>query len=252
MTRLLTVTLAATLLVGCTKSAAPLALAPESPAGAAEPAFAAPEPAAGAQASAGDGEPFRFPGDLGGQKLAQLLPPTAPAPLRPDPSSGRIERTVVPAFERPAALPLTTTQGGLPRLPLGPAAPVRPRSLSEGPPLAHADRTSPTPDRPELPVGPLVSARAPDPNQPAALPAGSQPTPDRVPLEDPTREFSARQATASEPAPRTTPAPFARVNLPDPFENAEAVRLRSPLPASPELDLQAPPPPKAPEPSPKR
>jgi hypothetical protein len=63
-------------------------------------------------------------------------------------------------------------------------------------------------------------------NQPAALPVLATPAPDRTSGDDPSAEFSSAAAqTAAVPA-RETPAPFAKVGLPDPFENRNAVRLR--------------------------
>jgi hypothetical protein len=60
------------------------------------------------------------------------------------------------------------------------------------------------------------------------VPVLAEVVPDRASLDSPTAEASAALAVAAPIAPRVKPAPFLRLSLPDPFENAQAVRLRVP------------------------
>jgi hypothetical protein len=212
-------------------------------ANAAEPPVEPQESAANANvpAAAPESAPFRFPADLGGQKLAGLLPPKEPQPLPPDPPARRRDRSARPAFDREPAAPLAVSTANPPRLPLPPTAALRPRALSEGVPFTATAAAPPLPARPDLPAGLLVNTRGPDANRPTALPAGGQPVPDRVPLDDPTADFSTRLATSAPAPDRSGPAPFVRVNLPDPFEHAAAVRLREPKAERPDVHIQSPP-----------
>jgi hypothetical protein len=68
----------------------------------------------------------------------------------------------------------------------------------------------------------------PEVNRPVPLPILAQPAPDRASLDDPTADLSAAAVQAAAPPPRTAPAPFLRLTLPDPFEPRNAVRLRTP------------------------
>jgi hypothetical protein len=57
------------------------------------------------------------------------------------------------------------------------------------------------------------------------LPILARPVPDRASLEDATAAYSATAATTAPPVWRTKPAPFLRLNLPDPYENRRPSRL---------------------------
>ena len=56
---------------------------------------------------------------------------------------------------------------------------------------------------------------------------------DRVSLDDPTTEASREAALAAQPPARTNAAPFQKNNLPDPFENRQTGRVRTPPPEDP-------------------
>jgi hypothetical protein len=62
------------------------------------------------------------------------------------------------------------------------------------------------------------------------LPLLANPGSDRASLEDPTADDSLKSALSAAPPIRSNPAPFQRLNLPDPFENAQTIRLRAQLP----------------------
>jgi hypothetical protein len=106
-------------------------------------------------------------------------------------------------------------------------------------------RLDPTPPaRIHLPEGELTRLPAIDTSRPLLLPPLAQPVPDRASLEDPTADYSARAVIGAILRPRTTPVPFLKLNLPDPFENAETVRLRINIPEEPNRSLGSPPAPK--------
>jgi hypothetical protein len=64
---------------------------------------------------------------------------------------------------------------------------------------------------------------------PPLAPLTPQPTPDRASLDDATADASSAAAVAAPLPQRLRPAPFLKMNLPDPFENRRAVQL-PPLP----------------------
>src|SRR5262245_55762574 len=83
---------------------------------------------------------------------------------------------------------------------------------------------------PKLPEKPYPRIAAPDLNQPLPLPILGTPVRDREPLTDVTVE-SSRVAALSGPLPiRTSPAPFVKHQIPDPFEHQRTMHLRTPLP----------------------
>jgi hypothetical protein len=85
------------------------------------------------------------------------------------------------------------------------------------------------PDLPQpkiMAAGDRVRLRLPsaDPHLPAPLPILAQPVNDRVPAEDVTGEASLTSVLSSPPPVRSSPAPFIKAKVPDPFEN----RLKTP------------------------
>jgi hypothetical protein len=69
---------------------------------------------------------------------------------------------------------------------------------------------------------------SPDVNQPVPLPPLALQVVERPGQEDPTAEYSQAAVRATPPPVRTTPAPFQRLTLPDPFEHRQNVRLANP------------------------
>jgi hypothetical protein len=92
------------------------------------------------------------------------------------------------------------------------------------------------------PKGKLVKPISIDVQKPAPLPTLGAYVRDRVSVADPSAEISARSILKRQNPARLNPVPFAPANLPDPFEHAEAVRLRTPWPESPEPPLFVVPP----------
>ena len=117
---------------------------------------------------------------------------------------------------------------------------MRPRALADAAPLTYLHDDPVVPQRPELPPTVLVRQASRNANEPVALPPHAKPLADRAPLDDPTAEFSAQWVVAHQPAMRSTPVPFTRINLPDPFEHRSAAKpldveppVVAPVPALP-------------------
>jgi hypothetical protein len=184
----------------------------------------APEVAASIQQAGDNDEGFPFPGDRGGRMLARGLTPAGPAEeSRNDATSSPKRLPTSPVLEEPRLLlPAASLQ--MPRLPPSRNGALRPHSLPESLPLFGAQFDLPEVCR--FAVGDRISQHGPDANQPVPLPVLALPVPDQSTLEDPTADHSASTAQSAAPPRRETALPFARVSLPDPFENRNAIRLR--------------------------
>jgi hypothetical protein len=174
----------------------------------------------------GSAERFQFSPDKGGKLLDETLrPPQKLADETGTPQPKRLKAP--PAVEQPAvALTMPALPMARPAL-LPKALPLRPHVLAEEAPLTGY-RSDPAPVTIQrLPAGALVRVSSADVNLPPPLPILASPGIDRAPLDDPTAEDSLKSALAAVPPIRSNPAPFQRLNLPDPFENAQTVRLRA-------------------------
>jgi hypothetical protein len=176
--------------------------------------------------NANAGEGFRFPDDHGGRLLGKLLMPSGKvSPVDDHPAPRRFPDS--PAVE-PPQVPAPVSPGDLARLPEPKASqPARPGPLPEGMPLLGYKRTPQPPEANALPAGELVRVPSPDVNRPEQLPLLGEAAADRAPLDDPTAEMSLATALAGQMPERTSPAPFLKLTLPDPFENRQTVRLRT-------------------------
>jgi hypothetical protein len=165
--------------------------------------------------------------DRGSKLVADLLQPSRKIPpLASDPEPGPRRLHGPKTLEKPE-LPWPAFPAALPRLPLAQGKPLQPHLLAEAAPLSQERNEPRAPEKPKLPASKFAPPGL-DVNQPVPLPVLAKPLPDRAPLGDPTLEASVA-AALGEPLPlRTTPVPFLRLNLPDPFENSLAVRLRTP------------------------
>ena len=172
---------------------------------------------------------FVFANDASGKILSRVLPPTKPAQLPATAQGEPKPRRGLPGLERPevaTAAPPTT----LPASPKAKSPPLRPRLLPDGTPLIDLLPDIATPQRLELPAGERIRTPSRDVNLPIEMPTQARYQTDRAPLEDPTADLSVEKAN-SQPSPvRSTPAPFVRVNLPEPFENRAAVKTATPEP----------------------
>src|SRR5262249_53069506 len=77
------------------------------------------------------------------------------------------------------------------------------------------------PQAPSLAVRPRVRIPSPDVREPIALPFLGQRRREGFPAEDPTAEWSLSAALAAPLPTRTSPAPFLRLNLPEPYESRQ-------------------------------
>jgi hypothetical protein len=189
-------------------------------------AQAADEPAPAEEKEPPAPEGFRFPDDAGGALLAKVLPPSQAGGLAADRSRGP-RRSTRQSLDAPA-LPLPPSMPDLPRLPASKRQPLRPRlTLEEG--LDDVASHSPLPQAPTLPGGERVRVASPDVNAPVPLPVLARPASDRAPVEDVTGEASTAAALAAPMPQRTTPAPFLKLTVPDPYEHRRPLGL--PLPA---------------------
>jgi hypothetical protein len=195
-----------------------------------------------------DGGSFPFPDDAGGKALAKTLAPAAPAPAPMPaavPAAPRKRR--LPAYLDLPTPPLPDAASSPPRLALPPTRQVRPIPLPDRVPLDLGGVVPDLPGRPDLPIGSLTRTESRDVSRPADLPVLSpKPVPDRAPLADPTAEFTAASVISPTLPLRTEPAGFIRINLPDPFENADSAKVRTPVVEDPNRVLASPPPPRAP------
>lgn len=169
------------------------------------------------------------------QRLAELLTPggnvNAP-PAAPNPPPRKPSRHL----DNPE-VPLSSFTILPPAPPKQEAKPVRPRTLPEGTPLAHLFNQPEVPQAVSLPAQSLIRLWSWNVNEPLPLPILGTGVRDRASLADPSLDASVAAAQAKlEPA-RTQPVPFQAANLPDPFEHAQAIRLRNPLDESPEPPL---------------
>ncbi len=227
-----------TILVGCSRRTPAVAIAPAMP----TVVRAAPEVEKEKQPPAPESQQEvkpdgRFDGDRGTKLVGELLRPSEHA-FTTEAQQARGPRPLpgLTALERPQ-LPLPAFNGELPRFLVNPMNPsLRPDSLVES---LHLDRYRDDPRAPlreRLPSAGPVWLPSLDLSAPVPLPILAAPVADRAPLGDPTPKVSLA-AVLAQPVPvRTTPAPFVRLNLPDPFEHAQTVRLHS----TPEEDLVPP------------
>src|SRR5262249_31939385 len=119
----------------------------------------------------------------------------------------------------------------LPRSAVTPSAPpARPRPLPEEPPLVRSFFDPLMPQALTLPAGAGVRLPSLALDRPPPLPILAQPQPDRASLEGPTAAFSVGAALAAPLPERSTPAPFIRLVIPDPFEHHQALRGKTPPP----------------------
>jgi hypothetical protein len=183
-----------------------------------------------------------FADDGAGKLLSQLMMPGSPAFRARLEQKGPGERPPPTSIARPD--PPATGVALIPATyPSPAAAELRRVVLAERVPADFAPLVN-VPQRTEFVVAFIPGIPAPDAKRRVALPILARPTLDRASLEDPTADFTAQSIVNNKFPPRSTPAPFIRVNLPDPFENAEAVKVKTIIKEDPLTAVGNPPPPK--------
>jgi len=176
-------------------------------------------------------EQFPFPADREGRLLAENLRPSDQMPPLADDKKVGPKRPPGPAKLENPDVPLPAVTIGRPPsivLEKGRGKPVRPRLLEAEAPLLRHRMEVDHPATIKLPASPKVAWPSPDINDPIPLPILARPVVDRPSLDDPSGDASQSAAMASSVPDRTTRAPFLRLNLPDPFEHRNAIRLRTP------------------------
>jgi hypothetical protein len=231
---------------GCNQSAPPVIAV--APAEAAEvqstPPTKAPPAADPKVERVPDGGTYSFANDTGGKALAKLVTPPAPASMPAGVPVVQKERRLPMFLDAPAPAAFDAASSP-PRLPLPKAKPARPMPLPDRVPPDLGGMFAQLPDRPEFATGPLTRTEARNVNVPPELPPLSQrPIADRAPLTDPTIDFTARSVVSPNLPLRTETTGFLRINLPDPFENFEAAKPRTPVVENPNRSLGNPPPPR--------
>ena len=128
-----------------------------------------------------------------------------------------------------ASLPLSKAESPAPALPPPPRKRPELRGVAEeSPPLVGSfwrGATLPV----AIPSSPLVRLWSWDSDGPLPLPLSVKAAADRASLADPSLEASVAAAAGKVAVSRVQPTPFQPMNLPNPFEHAEAVRQRQPV-----------------------
>lgn len=183
-------------------------------------------------------EQFPFSADREGRLLTENLKPSNQMPPLADDKKSSPKRQLGPAKVENPDPPLTAANISRPasiQIQKG-GKPVRPRLLEGEDPLLRGRIEVAQLPVMKLPANPKVAWSSPDINEPIPLPILARPVVDRASLDDPSGDASQAAALASSVPDRTTPAPFLRLTLPDPFEHRNTIRLRTP---SPEINLPA-------------
>jgi hypothetical protein len=183
-----------------------------------------------AEHAAADGDSFRFPNDLGGKLLAELLPPSDRLPRLPADSPAGPRRFATPRGLEQAELTWPVSQADLPSSSLGVKARLpRLRPAPEESPLLSYLADPAPPERPQVVAASRVKQWSPDVSQPLPMPILGQKQPESVSGDDPTADVTTAAALAVPHLQRSKPAPFLKLTLPEPYEHRQAVRLRKEL-----------------------
>ncbi len=168
-----------------------------------------------------------FAAERGGKNLAELLRPGGNNLER----ARSYQKLQPPLAALKIQAPMPPYQGLPPRAAgLDKNQPVRPRPLREETPLSSQRGQPKPPQALQLPAGELVRRPPVDVSIPPPPPLLAQHLRQRAPLTDPTMAASLAAVLGELQPIRAAPVPFAAINLPDPFEHSQAVRLRQPPP----------------------
>jgi hypothetical protein len=176
--------------------------------------------------AADEKEGFQYPSDKGGQLLSALLPPSDKQKVS-TPNATRREFPGLRSLELPET-PLLPSQASGVTLPRAVPPSLKPSHAQEESPLTAARGQPLRPPTPTLLTGLLVRTASEPVETPTNVPILARPVLDRASLDDPTREASLEAALMAVPPARPGPAPFVKLTAPDPFENRETVKVRTP------------------------
>lgn len=168
-------------------------------------------------------------------RLERLLDPTSDLDLRGFATAPK--RRPGPRSVEEPDVPLLRVDIDPPALPHPESRPLAPRLSPEPVPLSYYHVAAEVPQSPRLPVGPLAWQPGVDVLMPVSPPVFGRYVADRVSLADASLEISVEQTRVPQNPVRAGEVPFTPVNLPNPFENADVVRLRQAWPD----ELQPPP-----------
>jgi hypothetical protein len=157
------------------------------------------------------------------QRLQALVQPGRPSE---EPRSGNSPARMTTQPLRLPEAPLPKANPAPPALPRPAAKVSSPRPPREDSPLAHSFGQPEPPQVMQLPSEPLVRLWQPDVQEPVPLPILGTAVRDRASLADPSLEASVAATQRPVAVSRVQPVPFQPMNLPNPFEHAEAVRLQ--------------------------
>jgi hypothetical protein len=173
------------------------------------------------------GAPFRLPEDQAGELLGKVLPLRLSSQPLNNPIRAVPRPVPFPTFAEPRlALPAVTPD--LPRLPeVVRKAPARPQFVQEEG-LEDSFTELTVPREPSFVTGKRTREVSDDASLPPPLPVLAVPVPDRVSLDDATTEVSTAEVLSAELPPRSTPAAFQRMTVPEPFEHHLPLTLSLP------------------------
>lgn len=190
------------------------------------------------------GKPFAFPNDRGGKILENFLPPKLAA-MKPERVEIIPKERVLPEFLNSATAGLPAAADAPPILRLPSRKEFQPTTLPEKIVSDFGLATPPLPPMTEPEVGSLHKQPTRDPSRPADLPfLASKPVADRAPLDDPTVEFTAQSVVSLLLPLREAMAPFMKLAIAEPFENAGKTAAKPAVVEDPNKVLTPPPAPK--------
>jgi hypothetical protein len=184
--------------------------------------------------------PFRLPADATGKLLGKVLAPAARPGRLDNPARAAPAPVPPPRLTEPVA-PLPEVTPDPPRLPaIVKRSPIRPEFVQPEA-LEELFVEPEVPRRPSFVTGKRTQVPSDDGALAPPLPVLAQPVPDRVSLEDATMDVSTAGALSAALPVRSTPAPYQRMTIPDPYENRQPLTLSVPAELSqPEADTARP------------
>ena len=180
--------------------------------------------------------------DRAGKLLEEFTTSGSPGIRSPLPRKSPRERIMPACIAQPNPAAVANTLVPV-RCPSPALADVRPVALVERAATDFAPLVDVVPELIEFPVAIFTALPAADVTRPVSMPTLARHSVDRRSFEDPTAEFTAQSIVNNKPPLRSQPAPFVKVVLPDPFENAEAVKVKIIVKEDPLTAIGNPPPP---------
>jgi|GEM_PF-4601247 len=173
------------------------------------------------------GGTFAFPAGDAGKRLSVVL--VSGAKLgEPDRDRRAAKPRTLPAYLNPESGTMVAPEFPIRRLSGVRSAPVRPMAIPDRVAVDFTRVDVVLPESPTFPVGPLTNNPGLDFNRPAPVQILGRYIPDRASLEDPTVDFIPAMVVNPALPLKEVVAPFVRLTLPDPFENAGPAQIKNP------------------------